>query len=118
MKTLIILGILLYSRVCFNVCMFWILWKLSLLNCVPCVLKTCSRAKVPYVLTGPHNNVSCVLMRSSTNVSCLLTCSRTNVPCVLTYSCNNVPYVLRCSRVNVLMCSCVNVPFLVTLIHM
>ena len=27
MKTLIILGILLYSRLCFNVCMFWILWK-------------------------------------------------------------------------------------------
>ena len=25
--------------------------KLSLLNCVSCVLKTCSRASVPYVLT-------------------------------------------------------------------
>ena len=118
MKTLIILGILLYSHVCFNVCMFWILWKLSLLNCVPSVLKTCSRAKVPYVLTRSHTNVSCMLTRSSTNVSCLLTCSRANVHCVLTYSCNNVLCVLRCSRVNVLMCSCVNVLFLVTLIHM
>ena len=36
--------------------------KLSLLNCVSCVLKTCSRANVP----------------------CVLTCSRANVPCVLT----------------------------------
>ena len=52
----------------------------SLLNCVPRVLKKCSRANVP----------------------CLLTCSRANMSCVLTCSRPNVPYVLTCSRPNVL----------------
>ena len=33
----------------------------SLLNCVPCVPKTCSRANVPCVLTCPRANVFCVL---------------------------------------------------------
>ena len=33
----------------------------SLLNCVPCVPKTCSRANVPCVLTCPCANVFCVL---------------------------------------------------------
>ena len=53
-----------------------ILSKRSLLNCVPCVLKTCSRANVPYVLT----------------------CSRANVPCVLTCSRALRAYVLVCKR--------------------
>ena len=53
----------------------------SLLNCVPCVLKTCSRANVPYVLT----------------------CSRAKVPCELTCSHANVLFVLMCSRANVLV---------------
>ena len=45
----------------------------SLLNCVPFVLKTCSRANVP-----------CVLTCSRANVLFVVTCSRANVPCVLT----------------------------------
>ena len=47
----------------------------SLLNCAPCVLKTCLRANVPYVLTYSHANVPHVLM--------CLACSCANVPCVL-----------------------------------
>ena len=57
----------------------------SLLNCVSCVLKTCSRASVP-----------CVLTCSDTNVLCVRTCSRANVLCVLTWPRTNVPYMLTC----------------------
>ena len=77
--------------------------SLSLLNCVPRVLKTCS-----------HANVSCVL---TANVSCMLTCSRANVPCLLTCSRANMPYVFTCSRANVpcvLACSSANVPCALT----
>ena len=63
----------------------------SLLNCVPRVLKKCSRVNVP-----------CVPTCSRANMSCVLTCSRPNVPFVLTCSRPNVPYVLTCSRANVL----------------
>ena len=73
------------------------LWD-SLLNCVPCVLKTSS-----------HSNVPCVLMCSRGNVHCMLTCSRTNVPCVLMCSCANMYCLLTCSRPNLLACSRVNV---------
>ena len=59
----------------------------SLLNCVPCVLKTCSRANVP-----------CVLTCSRANVPCVLTCTRANVPYVLTCQCVLRAYVLTCQR--------------------
>ena len=64
----------------------------SLLNCVPCVLKTCS-----------HANMLCVLTCHSVlraHVPCVLPCSRANVPCVLMYSRVNVACELTCSRAN------------------
>ena len=73
----------------------------SLLNCVPCVLKTCSRADVPCVLTCSAVNVPCVLRFSRADVPSVLKWSRANVPCVLTCSHANVPCVLRCSRADV-----------------
>ena len=60
---------------------------MSLLNCVPCVLKTCSRANVPCMLTCSRANALCVLM-----------CSRANVPCVLTCQCALGAYVPTCQR--------------------
>ena len=51
---------------------FWFYW--SLLNYVPCVLKSCS----------------CV------NVSYVLACSHANVLYVVSCSCGNVPWVLAC----------------------
>ena len=69
---------------------------LSLLNCVSCGLKTCSRANVSYMpcmLTWLHVNVPCML-------TCLV-CSRANVLCVLTCStCQRAlsAYVLVCER--------------------
>ena len=63
----------------------------SLLNCVPCVIKTCSRTNVPSVLMC---NFPCVLMCSRASVPCVLTCSRTNVLCVLTCSLVSMHYVL------------------------
>ena len=113
----------------------------SLLNCVPCVVKTCSRANVPYVLTCSRAYVLCVLTCSRANVPCVLTCSLANVPCVLTCSRANTPCVLthsraRTMRAYLLTCQCVlcdyvlkcqhplsaevltcNVPSSVTLIH-
>ena len=56
----------------------------SLLNCVPCVIKTCSRANVPYVLTCSRVNPPCVRMCSRFKVLCMLPCSHANVTCVLT----------------------------------
>ena len=94
--------------------------KKSLLNCVPCVLKTCSYANVPCVLTCSRANMSCVPTCLRANTPCVLTCSRANMPCVLMYSCVLRAYVLTCSRVNVpceLTCSCVNVPSSITLIY-
>ena len=82
----------------------------SLLNCVPCVLKTCSRANVPCVLTCSRTNMPCVLTClacSHANVPCVLTCSCVNLSCLLTCSRANVPFVLTCSRANG---SCVLVP--------
>ena len=94
--------------------------NMSLLNCVPCMLKTCSRVNVPCVLTCSRAYVPCVLICSRVNVPCVLTYSRTNVSSVLTYSHANVPCVLTCLRVNVpcmRTCSCLNVPSSITLIH-
>ena len=71
----------------------------SLLNCVPCVLKTCSLANVPYVLTCSRANVPCVLTCSHANVPCVLTCSRANVLYVLTCQCALRVYVLICKRI-------------------
>ena len=70
----------------------------SLLNCVPCVLKTCSRANVSCVLTCSRANVPCVLTCSRANVPCVLTCTRANVPYVLTCQCALRAYVLTCQR--------------------
>ena len=87
----------------------------SLLNCEPCVLKTCScfnvscvltyqlvlrayvlmcqralRAGVPTCFACSHANVSSVL---TSKVPCVFSCSRGNVPCVLTCSRAHVPCV-------------------------
>ena len=67
---------------------------MGLLNCVPCVLKPCSRA----------------------NVSCVITCWRGNVPCILTCQRDLCAYVLTCQcvlRAHVpmyLACLCVHMP--------
>ena len=78
----------------------------SLLNRVPCMLKTCSRVNVSYVLTCLRFDMPCVLRCSYANVPCVLMCScanqrvlrircsQTNVSCVLTCSRANVPWVL------------------------
>ena len=66
-----------------------------LINCVPCMLKTSSRA----------------------NVSCVLTCSRGNVPCVLTGQRALCVYVLTCQRAlrsYVLKCQRAVLPYLLT----
>ena len=78
--------------------------KMSLLNCVPCVLKTCSRTNVPCVLTCLRSNVSSVLMCQRVlrvHVPCKLTNSHASVPCVLLWSRANLSCVLTLSRVNV-----------------
>ena len=61
-------------------------WMESLLNCVTYMLKTCSRANVPCVLTSPRANVPCVLTCSRANVISVLACSRAKAPYVLTCS--------------------------------
>ena len=90
----------------------------SLLNCVPCVLKTCSRANVTCVLTYSRvlrshvptclacspvlcAHVPTCLACLRAKVSCVLMCSRTNVSWVLTCSRADVPWVLKCSHINV-----------------
>ena len=83
----------------------------SLLNCVPCVVKTCLRANVPYVLTCSRAYLLCVLTCSRANVPCVLTSSLANVPCVLTCSRSNTPCVLKHSRARtmrayLLTCQC------------
>ena len=72
----------------------------SLLNCVPCVVKTCSRANVPYVLTCSRAYVLCVLTCLRANVPCVLTCSHANTSCVLTHS------RARTMRAHLLTCQC------------
>ena len=62
--------------------LFW-----SLLICVPCVLKMCSRDNVPRVLTC-----------SRANVPCLLTCQRILRAYVLTWQRSLRAYVLTCQR--------------------
>ena len=78
----------------------------SLLNCVPCVLKTCS-----------HADVLCVLMCSHASAPYTRTCSLANVPCALAWSLSNVPCVLTCSRGNVsfvLACQDALCPYVLT----
>ena len=75
--------------------------KRSLLNCVPYVLKTCSRANAPCMLSCSRGSMPCMLIYSHGNVSCFLTCSCANVSSLLTCSCLNMPCVLIYSRVNV-----------------
>ena len=102
-------------------------WK-SLVNCLPCLLKTCSRTKVPCMLTCSHANESCVLKCSRAKIPCILTCScanefsvltclRANKPCVLMCSRTKVSCLLTCSRANmscVLTCARASVPYLLT----
>ena len=57
----------------------------SLLNYVPCVLKTCSLAKVPCVLTCSRAHVPKCLACLRAHVPCVLMCSRANMPCMLTW---------------------------------
>ena len=79
-----------------------VLW--SLLNCLLCVLKTCSHANVPSVLPCWRANVPCVLTRSRANVLRMLTCLaclRANIPCAFTCSRAKVPFVLTCLHANV-----------------
>ena len=72
---------------------------LSLLNCVPYILKTCSRAVRAYVLTC----LACLRVHEPTglrvHVPTCLTCSHANVPCVLKCSRALRAYVLMCQRV-------------------
>ena len=76
----------------------------SLLNCVLCVLKTCSRANVPYVLTCWCANVPCGLTFSRGNVRCVLTCQRVLHAYVLTWQRAFRAYVLTYQRAYVLLC--------------
>ena len=72
---------------------------MSLLNCVPCVLKACSRPNVLCVLMclaclGAHVPTCLASLRA--NLPTCLVCSRAYLPCVLTCSRANVLYVLTC----------------------
>ena len=63
---------------------------MRLLNCVPCILKTCSRT-----------SVCCMLTCSRANISCMLTCSHGNMSQVLTcLTCQHAlrPYALTCQH--------------------
>ena len=77
-------------------------WLRQELNCVPCVLKTCSGANVPYMLTCSRTSVYFVLTCAHGNMSCVLTCSRPSLPCLFTSSRPNMLCVLTCSRGKVL----------------
>ena len=82
-------------------CQKLFLFLKNLLNCVPCVLKTCSRANVPHVLTCQRALRAYVftcqrVLRAY--VLCILTCSRTSVPYVFMCSRANLPGVLTCQR--------------------
>ena len=75
----------------------------SLLNCVPCVLKLCSCANVPCVLTCSRANVSCELKCQRVlraHVPTCLACLRANVSCVLTCQRALRAQVLMCQRVH------------------
>ena len=115
----------------------------SLLYCVSCMLRLCSRVNLPCVLTCSRANAWCMLIFSRTkvsrellnscvNVPCVFTCSRANMLCVLSYSRANVPWVLMWlegqhsgvliySRVNVpceLKCTYTNMPWVPCLIRL
>ena len=70
----------------------------SLLNSVPCELKTYSRANMTYVLTYSPVIVPCVFTFSLANVSCVLTCSFVFASCMPSAL---VPTCLPCSRAHV-----------------
>ena len=92
----------------------------SLLNCAPCLLKTCSRANVLRVLTCSRANVLRVLTCLSclrTHVPTYLACLRAQVPTCLACLRAQVPCMLTCSRANVpcmYVCSLANVPCVIT----
>ena len=73
---------------------------LGLLNCMSCVIKTCSRANVSHMLTCSRASVPCVLTCSRAYLPCVRTCWCTNVPCVCVY----VLTCLRSLRAYVLTC--------------
>ena len=94
------------------------IYERSLLNCVPYLLKTCSRANVSYVLTC----FMCLRAHVPTCFACLraLRALRAQVLTCLACLRAHVPTCLACLRANVpcvLMCSCVNMPSSITLIH-
>ena len=77
---------------------------LSLLNCVPCVLKTCSpalRAHLPTCLVCLRVHVPTYLRAQ---VPCVLKCSRANTLCVLTCSLAHVPTWIARLRAHMLTC--------------
>ena len=75
--------------------------KMSLLNCVPCVLKTCSRTNVPCVLT--YQRVFCAhvpacLACSRALQAYVLTCQRALRASVITCQLVLRTYVITCQR--------------------
>ena len=94
-------------------CLFIPLYT-NLLNCVHCMLKTCWRANVIYMLKCSRSNMPCVLTCSLANMSCVVTI---HVLTCLAWLRAYVLWVLTCSRANVLCvftCSRANVPCFLT----
>ena len=69
-----------------------------LLNCLPCVIKTCSCANLPCVLSCSRANVPCVFTYSRANVSCILMCQRALRAYVHTSQRALHAYVFTCQR--------------------
>ena len=65
----------------------------SLLNCMPCMLRMCSHASMPCMLTFLCANVSYVLTS--------LVCLYAHMPTCLVYLHAHVPMCLACSHANV-----------------
>ena len=101
-----IVEIVVYHKTCVQLCKLFRLvlaniLNSSLLNCLPYVLKTCSRTSGPCLLTCSRANVPCVLTCSRDNVHCMFQRLRANMSCVLTCSTVNVSFILTCSGANV-----------------
>ena len=82
-----------------------VLW--SLINCLLCVLKTCSQANVPSVLPCWGANVPCVLTRPRAHVQTCFACLRALRACVPTYLAHlhaHVPTCLLCLRAHMPTC--------------
>ena len=88
-------------------CFSFVLCLMSLLNCVPCVLKTCSRANVPCVVTCPaclraHVLTSLAYLRA--HVPACLVCLRTHLPTSLACLRSHLKACLTCLRAHVPKC--------------